>query len=283
MTDRLVELLREEADRLEVPPPPTDAILGGARRLRRARQASSVLAVAAAVAVVAAGLVGIRHLVADAGPEPSSPPTPSSTVDAPPAGQLEVSGAGIGRQRFGTDAGAVLARVTARLGDPDRTVGPRRFFHQPGGGDAWFESADDPFSPSWRYPAESESCWRTLCLVFGGEGTGTLRLRGWALTTQRPWAAPRHGGRAQPDVRLAGSGIRLGDPWTKLHTAYPETVVAGGEGASVIVRNTPWPVPDGVLGWRLSGAWDHTHQDRAPDGAVVTRLTGGEAPQPGCC
>ena len=86
------------------------------------------------------------------------------------------------------------------------------------------------------------------------------------------------------DVRLAGTGIRLGDSWERLHAAYPDVVVSGAEGSTVAVRNTPWAVVfDGVAGWRLSGPWDYTHPARAPAGAVVTRLSAGEGPEPGCC
>jgi hypothetical protein len=52
----------------------------------------------------------------------------------------------------------------------------------------------------------------------------------------------------------------------------------------VAVKNTPWAdVSDGAAGWRLSGQWDHTRPSQAPDGAVVTRLSGDEGPEPGCC
>jgi hypothetical protein len=52
----------------------------------------------------------------------------------------------------------------------------------------------------------------------------------------------------------------------------------------VAVHDTPWTgVFDGVAGWRLSGSWDYTHPFRAPADAVVTRLSGDEGPQPGCC
>ena len=87
-----------------------------------------------------------------------------------------------------------------------------------------------------------------------------------------------------PDVRLADTGIGLGDSWKRLHAAYPRTVVTGAEGASLAVQKTPWPgIFDGVAGWRLSGIWDFERPTHVPGGAVVTRLSGGQGPEPGCC
>ena len=289
MTTRLQHLLREEAERLDVPPPPIDAILADGQRRRRGNRARGALAVAAAAAVVAGVLVGGAQLVADDRPARSLAPaaTPTSrptTEPRTPDGPLDVSGSGVGAQPFGADADEVLAAVTSRFGEPDRTVGPQRYSRITGQ-DGWFEDADDPLSPSWKYPVVSVTCWHTLCLVFGGEGPDTLKLRGWELAQFRRWSGfeQLHDLR-EPDVRLAGSGIRLGDSWKRLHAAYPRTAVGGAEGASLAVKNTPWAaVSDGAAGWRLSGQWDYTHPTRAPKGAVVTRLSGGEGPEPGCC
>lgn len=200
---------------------------------------------------------------------PSSPPSSSPT----PPGTLRVSGSGVAGQRFGADAAAATAAVAARLGEPDLTAAPERYTRLPGT-DRWAQDASDPISPSWRYPVASAACWSGLCLVFGGADTDALALRGWVLTDRRPG----------PDVRLAGSGIRLGDPWSRLHAAYPGTSAGGGEGAAMVVDDLPWRgIFDGVGAWRLSGTWDYRHPHRAPADAVVTRLSAGEGPELGCC
>ena len=245
------------------------------------------------------GVVGSRLLLADARPTRPGPRHPSRRAPSPPrrgtgprAGyrsavghrSLVVSGTRVGRQPLGTGADRVVAAVTARLGAPDLGVDPQHYVRV-AGSTGWHEVAGDPLSPSWRYPVASVTCWRSLCLLFGGDAVDTLRLRGWELARQRRWAdegAAR--ARRGPAVRLARTGVRLGDSWERLHTAYPRTVVGGGEGASVAVNRTPWPgVSDGVAGWRLSGSWDYTRPTAAPPGAIVTRLSGGEGPQPGCC
>ena len=270
---------------------PTDAeyavpVAGPGGRRRTVRRTQGLVALAASVAVVAGGTVGLNWLLLDHGPGSSS--DPASNASAPSAsvvvGPLDVSGSGVRTQPFGTDAGEVLAAVAARLGEPDLTVGPQRYFRIPGS-DAWYEAADDPLSPSWQYPITSVTCWDTLCLIFGGDAADTLQLRGWELAQHRRWSGfevrkDLH----SPDVRLARTGIGLGDSWERLHAAYPGTVIGGAEGASVAVQDTPWTgVFDGVAGWRLSGQWDFSHPTQAPAGAVVTRLSGGEGPQPGCC
>jgi len=211
-------------------------------------------------------------VLAGCGDEPPAPQVPSSAIGAE---RLQVSGRGVGSHAFGADADAVLAAVTERLGEPDSTDGPDRYTRIRGH-DGWFEVADDPISPSWRYRLTSTTCWGVACLVFGGNDVDSLRLRGWVLT--------RHGATSRPDVRLAGSGIRLGDSWERLHAAYPDTEAHGAEGASLDVRRLPWRAPsDGVGAWRLSGTWDWTRPERVPPGARVTRLSAGEAPEPGCC
>lgn len=286
MSDKLQHLLREEAERIDVPPPPTSAIVTDGRRRRTVRRTQGLIALAASVAVVAGGLVGVNRLLADdargSSPDPASDPSaPSATVVG---GPLDVSGSGVGTQPFGTDADEVLAAVGARFGEPDLTLGPQRYVRMRGS-DAWFEDADDPLSPSWQYPITSVTCWDTLCLIFGGDAVDTLQLRGWELAQHRRWSGfEERKDLHSPDVRLVVTGIQLGDSWKRLHAAYPGTVVGGAEGASVAVHNTPWTgVFDGVAGWRLSGQWDYSHPTEAPAGAVVTRLSGGEGPQPGCC
>ena len=242
----------------------------------RPHRGRAALVGAAVVVLVAGGLIGITQVVGDDTPAAPSGDTGAAPPAAPAAdGPLEVSGSGVGEQAFGTDADEVVATLTDRYGEPDLAVGPERYFQIPGQ-HGWFEDAGDPISPSWQYPVASTSCWGVLCVVFGGEDTDALQLRGWAVAGA--------GGRPRPDVRLADSGIGLGDSWDTLHAAYPATVVAGGEGASLTVRALPWDgVFDGVGAWRLSGAWDYTHPDTAPPGAAVTRLSGGDGPEPGCC
>ena len=270
---------------------PTDAdyaelVVGAGGQRRTVRRTQGLVALAASVAVVAGGLAGLNRLLSDDAPDSSS--DPAINPSAPPAtvvtGPLVVSGSGVGTQPFGTDADEVLAAVAARFGEPDLTVGPQRYFRIPGS-NAWYEAADDPLSPSWPYPITSVTCWDTLCLILGGDAADTLQLRGWELAQRRRWSGfEERKNLHSPDVLLDRTGIGLGDSWRRLHAAYPSTVIGGAEGASVAVHNTPWAgVFDGVAGWRLSGQWDYTHPTQAPAGAVVTRLSGGEGPQPGCC
>jgi len=287
VTDQLQHLLRAEAERIDVPPPPTHAIVTDGRRRRRGRRTRGFSALAASVAVVAGVSVGVNRLLSD--DARGSAPDPASNPSAPPSptvvgGPLEVSGSGVGTQPFGADPDEVLAAVADRIGEPDLTLGPQRYVRLPGS-DAWFEDADDPLSLSWQYPITSVTCWGALCLIFGGDEVDTLQLRGWELAQHRRWSGGEEVKDLKlPDVRLAGTGIRLGDSWERLHAAYPRTVVDGAEGGSVAVQNTPWTVvSDGVAGWRLSGPWDYSRPTQAPAGAVVTRLSGGEGPQLGCC
>ncbi len=295
MTDQLRDLFREEADRIEVPHPPTTAILRDGRRRRGVRRTRGLVAVVATLAVVAGGVVGVGRLLDDhrtvspapspgpatGGPAPTEDPPPSVTPTARP---LVVSGSRVGGSALGTDADTVLADLTSRLGDPDLTVGPQRYVRI-AGSQGWFADGSDPLSASWQHRTTSVACWGALCVTFGGADTDSLLLRGWELSEVNRWADyERVEDPRSPDVRLAGSGLGLGDSWKKLHAAYPGTGIGGGEGSSVVVQGTPWAgVSDGVGAWRLSGAWDYTRPGRAPVGAVVTRLSGGEGPELGCC
>lgn len=236
-------------------------------------------AAATAVALLAGGLVADLAWGPDAVRD-APLIDPVVTADSP----LEVSGSGVGSLDFGSNAEEVVSAVSAELGEPDLTVGPLRF-SRIRGHEGWFQDADDAISLSWGYPVASVSCWRVLCLVMGGQDQESLQLRGWELAEQPRWSEFEAVANPQlPDIRLAETGIRLGDPWAELHTAYPATEIQGAEGASVAVRGTPWAgISDGAAAWRLSGTWDHRHPATAPDGAVVTRLSGGEGPQPGCC
>lgn len=249
------------------------------------------IAVTAVLLVVAGGVVGMSRLIPEDNSATDNSATLTDTASSAPTsaapaadGPLDVSGTGVGAQPFGTDADEVTVALAARFGEPDLTVGPRSYFRIPGH-HGWYEDDDDPISPSWQYPVTSASCWGPFCVIFGGDEADTLQLRGWELSQYRRGSGSEEPqGGESPDVRLVETGLRLGDSWEQLHADYPETVPGGAEGASMAVQNTPWTgVSDGVAGWRLSGIWDYTHPHRAPAGAVVTRLSGGEGPQPGCC
>ena len=220
----------------------------------------------------------------DPAPPPTSDGSGGGSVDVPVGGSLDVSGDGVGGVAFGTGADETRAALTEALGDPDLTLGPSRYSRIPGA-DGWYERAGDEISPSWRYRVASVSCWGRFCAIFGGGREGSLRLRGWELADHNRWDdSGTSGAGAEPDVRLVDTGITLGDSWETLQAAYPGTVAEGAEGASLGVGNTPWPaIFDGAAGWRLSGAWDYEHPTKVPAGAVVTRLSGGEGPEPGCC
>jgi hypothetical protein len=235
------------------------------------------------LAAVAAGILALTVGGCAATGTPAGSPSPASD----PTRTLEVSGTAVGGVRLGADLERARAAVAERLGEPDLTVPPQRYTRLPETG-RWAQDAADPMSPSWRWPVTAVSCWDGFCLVFGGTDADTLRLRGWELAEHRRWGpgsdGPDAAVRPAPDVRLAGSGIRLGDPWATLHAAYPGTSSDGGEGAALVVDDTPWPgIFDGVGAWRLSGVWDYEHPRRVPAGAVVTRLSGGEGPELGCC
>jgi hypothetical protein len=189
----------------------------------------------------------------------------------------------VGTQPFGADADAVRAAVVDRLGEPDLTLGPERYARA-AGSDSWVRDGADPMSPAWRYRVALVDCWAGFCLLFGGDDVGSLKLRGWELSRQSRWGAGGAEDGPGPDVRLAGSDLRLGDTWAQLHAAYPRATGAGGEGASLVVADTPWPgISDGVGAWRLSGSWDYQRPNHVPADSVVTRLSAGEGPEPGCC
>lgn len=227
---------------------------------------------AALLAAAGAGCGGSETRVDDLRPE-GQPAAATRTVT------VEVSADAVGDQEFGAERDDVVQTLTRRLGEPDRTEGPTRFSRIEGHR-GWFEHAGDPISPAWDYQYAARSCWGELCLVFGGDGADDLRLLGWALA--RPDADPP----ADPayDVRLADTGIGLGDTWGEVREAYPDTIVNGGEGASLTIRDLPWPAfTDGVGEWRLTGVWDFDHPHRAPADAEVIRLSAGQGPEPGCC
>ena len=75
MTERLAQLLAAEADRIEIPAPPTAAVLGRGRGLRRRRRAVQGVAGLAVLAVVGAGVVLVRQADDDRGAvlDPAAP------------------------------------------------------------------------------------------------------------------------------------------------------------------------------------------------------------------
>ncbi len=228
---------------------------------------------------VAALLVGALDGCGGSDPRADSLRPDGQPVAATRTVEVEVSADAVWDQRFGDDRGTVVQTLTRRLGEPDLTEGPTRFSRIAGLA-GWFEVAGDNLSPAWAYEYAGRTCWGELCLVFGGAWADDLRLRGWELARvdAHPPADPSY------DVRLAGSGIGLGDTWAEVHDAYPGTVVDGGEGASLTIRDLPWPgFTDGVGAWRLTGTWDFEHPHRAPADAVLIRISAGEGPEPGCC
>lgn len=103
MTDRLQQMLRDEADGLTVPPAPAGAVLVAGRRRRRRRTAAAAAAAGALTVAVAGAAVGLGGLDRDA-------PSPDTASD--PAAD---SGAvfSVGRTVY-LDDGAVSAQVDDR-------------------------------------------------------------------------------------------------------------------------------------------------------------------------
>ena len=66
MTDRLQQLLRDEADGLVVPPAPASAVLVAGRRRRRGRTLAAAAAAGALTVAVAGAAVGLGGLDRDA-------------------------------------------------------------------------------------------------------------------------------------------------------------------------------------------------------------------------
>ena len=85
MTERLNQLLRDEADRLDVPPVPADATLGRGRALRRRRTAAMVGVTAAALAVTGGIVVAVSGGDGDRAIEPAPSPT-AAAADVPAFG-----------------------------------------------------------------------------------------------------------------------------------------------------------------------------------------------------
>ena len=123
-------------------------------RVGRWRRVRDLVAVAVCAVLVAVALLAVGRLLSDDGRDASSGPGGGHVVARPAgsgAGPVEVSGTGVDGQRFGADADEVVAAVSARLGEPDLSVAPRRYVRIPGNR-GWFEDGGDPLSPSWRHP-----------------------------------------------------------------------------------------------------------------------------------
>lgn len=73
MTDRLAQLMHDEADRLPVPPPPVELIAARGRRDRRRRTATTALAGIAAALVIGGATWGATQLFEDEEVQPISP------------------------------------------------------------------------------------------------------------------------------------------------------------------------------------------------------------------
>ncbi|VXB84267.1 hypothetical protein [Nocardioides sp. AX2bis] len=100
MTDRLQQMLRDEADGLTVPPAPAGAVLEAGRRRRRRRTGAAAAAAGALTVAVAGAAVGLGHLDRG-GPSPD-------TASDPAAGSGAVFS--VGRTVY-LDDGAASARV----------------------------------------------------------------------------------------------------------------------------------------------------------------------------
>lgn len=196
---------------------------------------------------------------------------------------LSASATGLGPWDFGEPATSVLPEMDEWFGSSDIDTSWLEFHRLPGY-DGWFEG--DQLSGSWAYPVFRAVCWQALCALFGGTSSGVAAFRGWELSTFHYWG---DGYRevedsSEPRIALEASEIQLGDTWTDFHEAYPSAVPGGGEGGSLVIDNPPWPgVFDGVWGWRMSGQWDFQRPKYAPPDATITRMSGGEGPEPGCC
>lgn len=209
---------------------------------------------------------------------------PPTTAPAPTA--LQVSGNRVGEFDFGTDSDRVISGLQARFGSPTEDSGWQRFLStaelsEPEYGEAGkFYEDDDHLGASWRYRSHRRVCWKTLCLEFGGNSEGNGELRGWDLSLPYDQSASP----ADLDVEIAGSGIRLGSTWGQVQAAYPGLTVSGGEGGSLTIMDPPFPgFFDGAGVWRLTGRSDSANPNSAPPSSTISRLTGGEGPEPGCC
>ncbi|WP_134764697.1 hypothetical protein [Nocardioides sp. 1609] len=209
------------------------------------------------------------------GTEPPASATPA-------AARMTASDDGLGGWAFGDAAEPALEAMTGELGAADVDTGWEEFRRLEGHA-GWYRD-DDPLSDSWRHRYFRAACWASLCSIFGGSSPATATFLGWEVSDFRRWDEDDDPDPTGPRIALEGSGIRLGDTWADFRAAYPGARAGGGEGASLVIGAPPWPgIVDGVGAWRMSGSWDADRPTWAPDHAVVTRMSGGVGPAPGCC
>ncbi|MCD4536262.1 hypothetical protein LRP67_19395 [Nocardioides sp. cx-169] len=264
------------------PPPDTldlDHVIARGTRRRAVRRAVTAGAGLAATLMIGTGFAYVAMPGdTDTAPPATVEPTPTIRRTAAP---LRGSGTGIGEWSFGDAAGEVITEMTRSFGAPDWDSAWDQLEPAPAG---FAVDGDDPLSPSWDHRQARTVCWQSLCAAFGGETVKAATFRGWELARSPSWNDYEPVDATQPQIRLADSGIALGDTWAELSAAYPDVVPGGGEGASLTIDDPPWPgIFDGVGEWRLSGTWDSSRPRYAPPGAEVTRMSAGEGLEPGCC
>ena len=196
---------------------------------------------------------------------------------------LTANDEGLGEWRFGDQAAPVLADMTEWFGPADYDPGWDEFVQDPADG-RWYGDGADPLSPAWEHRFFRVACWQSLCSLFGGPSEAEATFRGWELSRWQAWNGYADVDESEPRIALEGSGIQLGDTWSDFREAYPQAVAGGGEGNSLVIDNPPWPgIFDGVWAWRLDGTWDSNRPRYAPGDSVITRMSGGTGPEPGCC
>ena len=199
------------------------------------------------------------------------------------APMLSADDEGLGEWQFGDPATPVLADMTEWFGPPDYDPGWDEFVQGQADG-RWYAGADDPLAPAWEHRFFRVACWQSLCSLFGGPSEAEAVFRGWELSRWQSWNGYADVDESEPRIALEGSGIQIGDTWSDFQEAYPQAVPGGGEGYSLVIDNPPWPgIFDGVWAWRLDGVWDPSRPTDAPPDAVITRMSGGTGPEPGCC
>lgn len=221
-------------------------------------------------------------------PTTKAPPAteaPTTTTE-PESSSLQVGENHVAGVTFGTPAEAAKTALDQHFGSPDEDsdwveyIATEELSDPEAGEPGKFYADDDNLSDSWGYRMFRKTCWGSLCVIYGGDDSGSATLRGWELAS----IGPNAGDPGNPDVELEDTGIRLGSTWQELQNAYPGVVAGSAEGFSFAVDERPWPgIFDGVAEWRLSGRADGNTPTVAPPDSQVIRLSAGEGPVPGCC